>query len=176
MLKFQIQQIALSIPDAQRAQDFLAKIGLTEWFHDHVVARGYVFKDDPYKGSNHEQVNEADLRFNYQAGNGADEGASKPLELEILDYRSGDNWISENTCQDDAHDNQVSHLGMHVSAEELVQWRDFFAAEGVQVAQEVNTESHTNPVIKDSRRYNYVIFDTRGIIGVDLKFIVRKDI
>ncbi|QBQ72377.1 glyoxalase/bleomycin resistance protein/dihydroxybiphenyl dioxygenase-like superfamily protein [Serratia phage MTx] len=176
MLKFQIQQIALSIPDAQRAQDFLAKIGLTEWFHDHVVARGFVFKDDPYKGSHHEEVNEADLRFNYQAGTGADEGASKPLELEILDYRRGDNWISENVGQDDAHNNQVSHLGMHVSAEELVQWRAFFAAEDIQVAQEVNTESHTNPAIKDSRRYNYVIFDTRGIIGVDLKFIVRKDI
>lgn len=176
MLKFQIQQIALSIPNAQRAQEFLAKIGLTEWFHDHVVAKGFVFKDHPYKGSNHEETNEADLRFNYQAGSGADAEAAKPLELEILDYRKGDNWINENVCNEDAHDNQVSHLGMHVSAEELVQWRDFFAAEGIQVAQEVKTESHTNPAIKDTRRYNYVIFDTRDIIGVDLKFIVRKDI
>ena len=41
------------------------------------------------------------------------------------------------------------------------------------MAQEVFTESHTNPVIAGKRSYNYVIFDTREILGVDLKFIVR---
>lgn len=176
MPAFKIEQIALSIPNAQRAQDFLAKIGLTEWFHDHVVAKGHVFQEHPYKGSHDEETNEADLRFNYQAGNGSDDGAGKPLELEILSYTKGENWIEENVSELDAHENQVSHLGMHVTAEELEGWRDFFYAEDISVAQEVNTESHTNPAIKDTRRYKYVIFDTRDIIGVDLKFIVRKDI
>ncbi|WP_211257045.1 hypothetical protein, partial [Xanthomonas pisi] len=68
---------------------------------------------------------------------------------------------------------QVSHLGMHVTAAELAEWRQFFNEEGIQVAQEVVTDSHTNPNIAGKRRYNYVIFDTREIIGVDLKFIVR---
>jgi hypothetical protein len=35
--------------------------------------------------------------------------------------------------------------------------------------------SHTNPVISGKRWYNYVIFDTKEILGVDLKFIVRKE-
>jgi len=165
MPKFQIQQIAVSVPYAKRAEEFLAKIGLTEWFHDHVVASGQVFCEGG--------TNEADLRFNYQAGSGSDAEAAKPLELEILDYTSGDNWISANIDNGNAHPEQVSHLGMHVTAEELLEWREFMESEGVGVAQEVVTQSHTNPAIKDSRRYNYVIFDTREIIGVDLKFIVR---
>ena len=44
---------------------------------------------------------------------------------------------------------------------------------GIKVAQEVFTKSHTNPVIAGKRKYNYVIFDTKEILGVDLKFIVR---
>lgn len=173
MPHFKIEQIALSIPGAQRAQNFLAKIGLTEWFHDHVVATGRVFEVDVFKGQRGDCTNEADLRFNYQAGNGTDGGAGKPLELEILDYTKGCNWIHENIEYIDAHDNQVSHLGMHVTAAELAEWRKFFKEEGIQVAQEVVTDSHTNPNIAGQRRYNYVIFDTREIIGVDLKFIVR---
>lgn len=167
--KFKIEQIALAIPDAKRAQEFLEKIGLTEWFHDHVVAVGNVFEI-------YDTQNEADLRFNYQAGNGSDEGAGKPLELEILDYTDGINWIDENINEAFASEQQVSHLGMHVTSEELDGWIEFFDHEGIDIAQEVETQSHTNPAIKDTRRYKYMIFDTRNIIGVDLKFIVRRDI
>ena len=49
----------------------------------------------------------------------------------------------------------------------------FFANRDIEVAQEVFTDSHTNPVIAGKRSYNYVIFDTKNILGVDLKFIVR---
>lgn len=175
MPKFKIEQIAISIPDAAKAQAFLEKIGLTEWFHDHVVATGQVFPGSRC-GTKGVATNEADLRFNYQAGNGSDEGAGKPLELEILDYTKGANWIDVNIDNEWANQDQVSHLGMHVTAKELDEWYKFFADEGINIAQVVNTDSHTNPAIKDSRRYTYAIFDTRGIIGVDLKFIVRRDI
>jgi hypothetical protein len=37
------------------------------------------------------------------------------------------------------------------------------------------TISHTNPVIAGKRWYTYVIFDTRSILGIDLKFIVRRE-
>ena len=62
---------------------------------------------------------------------------------------------------------------MHCSADDLIEWRVFFQSRGIDVAQEVMTESHTNPVIAGKRSYNYVIFDTKDILGVDLKFIVR---
>ena len=154
-MKFVIEQIALCPPDPEAAIAFLSRIGLTEWARDHVVAAGKVF-GKPGR-------NEANLAFNYDAT------SPKPLELEVLHYTTGPNWM-------DGYDASASHLAMHVTEPELHRWYAHFAAEGVNVAQTVFTESHTNPVIAGKRTYNYVIFDTREILGIDLKFIVRKDV
>jgi hypothetical protein len=152
-MKFIIEQIAIVPKDPVAAKKLLAEIGATEWSEDHVVATGKVFGI--------EGTNEANLSFNYDIFAGK--------EFEVLDYTSGPNWM------DDLQRgrNAVSHLGMHCSAEELVKWRAFFAERFIMVAQEVFTDSHTNPVIAGKRSYNYVIFDTKEILGVDLKFIVR---
>lgn len=164
--RFQIQQIALVVCSTSMAFELLTDLGLDHWIKDTVVAKGKVF------GAPGENV--ANLSFNYQAGSGNDETAEvhKPLELEILDYTDGPNWMDENGSDLDS----VSHLGMHVTQEQLGQYRLYFESKGIEVAQEVITQSHTNDYIKDSRRYNYVIFDTRDIIGVDLKFIVRLNL
>ncbi len=79
-------------------------------------------------------------------------------------------------CEDrDDHGSAISHLGMHCTAEELLEWRNFFSERGIRVSQEVETQSHTNDAVnKLGRHYQYVIFDTNEIIGADLKFIVRK--
>jgi hypothetical protein len=47
---------------------------------------------------------------------------------------------------------------------------------GCELIQEVYTKSHTNPHIADSRRYQYMIFDTRGQLGFDLKLIRRLNL
>lgn len=156
-MKFFIEQIALCPPNPERAIRFLSDIGLSDWVHDHVVAGGKVF-GEPGK-------NEADLAFNYQ--NTRPE--NKPLELEVLHYTSGPNWMAGRAPM-------VSHLGMHCTAEELDEFRRKFADAEIRVAQEVFTESHTNPYLLEvKRKYQYVIFDTRDILGVDLKFIVRRE-
>ena len=153
--KFIIEQIALYPRDPVAAIELLTAIGLSEWARDHVAARGVVFGVPGY--------NEADLAFNYQAT------SDKPLELEVLHYTEGPNWM-------ETYAHSASHLAMHVTAEELVGWKAFFALRDIDIAQSVFTESHTNPVIAGKRSYNYVIFDTRAILGIDLKFIVRRDI
>jgi len=154
-MKFLIEQIAIAPRDPARAKALLEKIGVTEWAEDHVVATGKVFGK---AGSN-----EADLSFNYELFGGK--------EFEVLNYTKGENWV-DNLMRGR---NTVSHLGMHCSAEELKEWRKFFKDENIGIAQEVFTDSHTNPVIAGKRKYNYVIFDTKEILGVDLKFIVRID-
>lgn len=155
-MKFVIEQIAIAPKDPVRAKILLAEMGAGEWHNDHVVATGKVFGKAG--------TNEADLSFNYELFGGK--------EFEILDYTAGANWVDDlNRGR-----NTVSHLGMHCSAEELLQWRKFFAERGFPVAQEVFTNSHTNPVIAGKRKYNYVIFDTKEVLGVDLKFIVRIDV
>lgn len=155
-MKFIIEQIAIVPKDPVAAKALLADIGAVEWAEDHVVATGKVFGK--------EGTNEADLSFNYDIFGGK--------EFEVLNYTTGPNWMDAPT----RGRNSVSHLGMHCSAEELVKWRAFFTERGIHVAQEVFTDSHTNPVIAGKRWYNYVIFDTKDILGVDLKFIVRKDV
>ena len=157
MLKFKIEQVALYPKDPEAAMELLTAIGAGEWAKDHVVARGQVFGSDGQ--------NEANLNFEYDL---LDCPAS---ELEVLQYTNGENWMENRQ----APINRVSHLGMHCTADELHEWQAFFAGRGINVAQTVKTDSHTNPHIAGKRWYNYVIFDTYDILGVDLKFIVRYD-
>jgi hypothetical protein len=167
MPQFKIEQIALYPQNSERARTFLAKLGLSEWFHDNVVARGEVFSETACE-------NQAHLAFNYQAGNGSDTEAGKPLELEVLDYQVGENWMDVSIESGETGKfGGVSHLGMHVTEEQLVEFDKVMRENDIEIAQRVHTKSHTNPAIKDSRRYKYVIYDTRFLIGVDLKFIVR---
>lgn len=153
-MKFTIEQIAIYPPDHEKAIELLTSMGAEEWSHDVVVADGSV------RGEK-DETNVAILSFNYDLG-----GAK---EFEVLNYKAGDHWMRN-------VDYSVSHLGMHCDSGELHQWKVFFQRHNIKIAQEVNTISHTNPVIAGKRLYHYCIFDTRGILGVDIKFIVRKDV
>ena len=171
MMQFKIEQIALAPADPEKAIKLLTKLGLHEWARDIVVARGTVF-------GKRDEVNVAELAFNYQASREGemreDTGTRdqpKPLELEVLSYKAGDNWL-KGDCRGT---NSVSHIGMHCTMSELTEWKMFFRGEGIGIAQEVNTQSHTNPAIAGQRWYRYCIFDTVNILGVDLKFIVRLE-
>lgn len=153
-MKFIIEQVALCPHNTPAARELLEAMGLTEWAEDAVSAVGDVY------GKLGRNV--AQLAFNYQAS------PAKTLELEVLRYVAGPNWVDDMPpC--------VSHLGMHVTHRELEDWRAFFFERGIAVAQEVNTTRHTNPVIAGKRSYTYVIFETRAILGVDVKFIVRHN-
>lgn len=153
-MKFTIEQIAIYPPDPKKAIKLLIALGATEWSHDVVVAKGDV-------GDDHNQTNVGTLSFNYQLGD--------VKEFEVLNYEAGDHWMREYVPS-------VSHLGMHCDAGELQRWKHIFQKLNISIAQEVDTISHTNPVIAGKRLYHYCIFNTRAILGVDLKFIVRKNI
>ena len=158
MPKFIVEQLALYPADPEAAIELLTEMGAGDWARDHVVADGNVFGQFGR--------NEADLAFAYEMG------TDKKLELEVLNYTDGANWMDDNRTNIAA--NRVSHIGMHCSADELADWREFFSERGIGVAQEVLTQSHTNPHIAGKRWYQYVIFDTLPILGVDVKFIVRQ--
>ena len=153
-MQFKIEQVAIAPRLAVAAKRLLTDMGLAGWTEDTVKATGTV-------GDRHTS-NMANLSFNYEASNGA-------LEFEILEYTFGDNWLR-------GLPSIVSHLGMHCTAEELDQWKRFFADRGIAIAQEVFTDSHTNQFLVDcGRKYNYCIFDTRQILGTEIKMIVRID-
>lgn len=161
-LAFKIEQVALCPADPEKAIALLTRMGAGEWARDHVKASGNVFG----MGG----TNEADLAFDYEMLKSAN-------ELEVLHYTDGPNWMTHSDQEPVQYTRpgSVSHLGMHVSAPELLRWRKFMADEGFNEAQSVRTFSHTNPVIAGKRSYNYVIYDTRAVLGVDIKFIVRLE-
>jgi hypothetical protein len=157
-MKFKIEQIALAISQTREAEALalLAALGITEWTHDTVTAKGDVLADK-------DVTNVAALSFNYTA-------LSEARELELLRYREGRNWLQFDLQP------RVSHLGMHVTEWELAEFRALLEQEHhLMLAQEVFTQQHTNPAIAGKRWYHYVIYKAVHLIGVDLKFIVRRD-
>jgi len=163
-LKFKIEQIAIAPHNSEKAIGLLKAIGAEDWTKDIVVAEGDVFGQKAYK-----KINVAELNFNYQIGKiDADKDG---IEFEVLDYQAGDNWLDYGNRL-----NSVSHLGMHCTDEELVEWKELFNRLDIKIAQEVDTVSHSNEYLIDKKRkYHYCIFDTKEILGADLKFIVRKE-
>jgi transcriptional regulator of met regulon len=147
---FFIEQVAIATQDPERLKRELGMaLGLDRWSTDQVRASGEVWGE---KGEN-----VADLNFNYDLG---------PFEFELLAYKEGDSWLEGRSG--------LSHLGVHV--EDMDQARTHFLSLGYRIAQEVRTQSHTNPYIKDSRRYWYVIFNTREAFGFDIKLIKRLEV
>lgn len=158
MSKWPIQQLAIyTTGDPEELAYVIGKVfSLRDpWVHDTVRASGTVF-DEPTTVT-------ADLMFHYGIG---------PFEFEILHYHhdSPDNWLNASGVTSKSPIG-LSHLGLHV--EDVGTVIRFLKDRDFKVAQEVTTESHTNPAIRDSRRYKYVIFDTRACLGFDLKFIQR---
>lgn len=157
-MQFKIEQVAIAPTDPLLARELLADLGIGDWVEDTVNAEGRVHGG---VGSN-----TANLAFNYDAIEGK--------ELEVLEYIGGVNWLEDG---EQYLPPTVSHLGMHCTEEELAHFRRLLCDDwGFVVAQEVWTQSHSNPAIKDERRYHYVIFDTRSVLGTDLKFIVRHGV
>lgn len=159
-MKFKIEQIAICPNNTEHAMELLFDLGAENWTVDKNCAVGNVF--------GYQADLKAELQFNYDICEGK--------EFEVLSYDrvrgSSMDWLLFNN----GNASTVSHFGMHVTAEEMKEWRKFFNDRGIQVAQEVVTTEHSNPAIKDSRRYNYIIYNTRSTLGVDLKFIIRKDL
>jgi hypothetical protein len=152
-MKFKIEQVALCPQNPEAAIKLLEEMGAGEWARDHVIAEGEV------RGAHN--TNGADLAFEYEMLGDA-------RELEVLHYTDGRNWM-------DQYRPRASHIGMHCTEDELELWRAFFAERDIRVAQEVHTLEHSNPVIAGERWYHYVIFDTYHILGIDVKFIVRRN-
>lgn len=155
-----IDQIAFCTQDPEALKTLLQTVfgeNATQWQEDHVVANGLSLIGTDM--SQCEYLNEANLSFNYDLVKGG-------VEFELLHYEDGPNWLDKRGIT-----NGLSHLGVHV--EDLTIVKQLLLDQGYKIAQEVRTKSHTNPAIKDTRRYWYCIFDTRDVLGFDLKLIQR---
>lgn len=151
-MMIQIDQVAIAPSDPDRAMELLHEIGIVDWTADRVDAQGVV------RGE--EASNRAELAFNYDFIPG--------IEFEVLNYVDGPNFV-------EGHAPCAAHFGVHVDTMEAMEAvRTKMSAMGIPLIQEVMTRQHTNKAISGLRWYHYVIFGTRDILGVDLKFIRRR--
>lgn len=156
MEPIKLEQVAIYAPDPYAKQQQLREaLGLTEWVEDTVRAVGEVFGV--------EQENLATLLFNHQLG----------YELELICYHNPfkpNNWHS--AAGRDMATTFLSHKGYHVT--DVAAAKQHYRDCGFAIAQEVYTIEHSNAYLrKIGRRYHYVVYDTRQLLGFDLKLIER---
>ncbi len=159
-------QIAFYVPDMDAAKRAYRALGCDTWVDDMVTAQGKigVVKDSRKHPT---EVNVAHLAFNYQLG----------IELELIQYKAGNNWHQVGGRVDEANSCAhpfASHMSWHT--EDIAVEHSAFESKGLHVIQDVVTLSHTNPhLVESGRKYRYIIFDSRNLIGFDLKLIQRVD-
>jgi len=159
-LGIKVEQLAIATSNPSRLIANLELIlGIKgEWVHDTVTTKGKVGI-----GAEDDDKTVAKLAFNYDLG----------LELEVLSYQSGPNWLALKGKGMDEQP-QISHVGMHVTQEEMHAWKYKMAREGFSIIQQVITQEHTNPfLVENGRKFEYVIFDTESALGFDFKIIRR---
>jgi hypothetical protein len=156
-------QVAFYVPSIEDAKRNYRILGCTEWTDDVVTAVGTVGKEK-------DCTNVARLAFNYQLN----------TELELIRYSAGRNWHQEANGRPHVGEDGscaaafMSHMSYHVENmyDEVSRLTKF----GFKVVQDVKTISHTNQyLLSTGRKYNYVIFDTRAMLGFDLKLIKRLE-
>lgn len=166
--QLKIDQVAVTSEDPEALKRSLEEIFRLKpggWHDDVVVSSGTVFGK--------EKANRARLSFHYGL-------IKEGVEFEVLSYDPGEMEPDEGANNFVNHPDSLvamagfpclSHIGVHV--DDIDEWYGHMSALGYSVIQSVRTLSHTNPKIKDSRRYRYMIFDTHATIGFYLKLIQR---
>jgi hypothetical protein len=150
-MELKIEQIAFHVADVRTTVEAYRELGFDSWVFDTVEASGIIRGRD---GSN-----VAELAFNYDIIPGK--------ELELICYKKGPNWLADHKAFN------LSHMGMHCDADQMFKIRKELDGMRAYPIQEVWTTAHTNPAIRTSRRYHYLIFDSRKLLGFDLKLIRR---
>lgn len=164
-----IDQIAYYSHNDKQTEELKRMLGLENepWIADTVTGNVSVYDSREKKVV--EGVSTANLLFNYTRG----------IEIEILTYTSGPHW----------HMRKglfilklpfLSHIAAHMEEGEKAPHSE------EHLVQTMDTTSHTNEKIRDSRRYHYEIYSTTPLevagpgrlpaVFTDFKYIWRKNL
>lgn len=152
MKQYNIEQIAIAVGDITDMKKLLTIFGCKDWVEDTVNAKGLIM------GQNKICSNTAILNFNYDLG----------VELELLKYTDGENWHAAKGKRPPF----ISHMGFHIDdIDDMEKIRENMYKQGIGIAQEVFTVSHTNDT--KGKKYHYIVFNSESKLGFDLKIIRR---
>jgi len=176
-----VDQIAFLVKPEflETAKALCGAMGHKEWAVDFNKATGTVFGQQAKV--------EGQLHFSYSFLNIKPDRQERGLEYEILCYDPAnttpdsegyvyDNWHASRARREgELGPIHLSHIGFHLPSEEALQKiRTIMLDAGFDIAQEVHTVSHSNEfLLKEQRKYHYLIFDSVKELGADFKFISR---
>lgn len=150
-LKF--HQVAIYHADPESAVLEWSDLGYDKWTSDTATLVGTEWGDPSQK--------EGEMWFNYDI---------LPMELEYVKY----NTPFRHTLDDrDGHPPFISHMSTYVEdldekLEEIEQ------TIGIRPYHEFQTHDHTNPTVVERKlRFKEAIYDTRRLLGYDVKMIQR---
>ena len=144
-------QLAIYVHDNLQAERIKHLYGLqdAEWVKDNAVGNASVFG----KGG---IILAARLEFCYQWG----------MEFELLTLEGDQHAYTLHPSWKEGEP-FVCHIGFHVE-----EWPENM--DGLPIAQDMITYSHTNPfLVENGRRYHYRVYDTISTTGTFSKFIQR---
>jgi hypothetical protein len=156
-LEYQFHQVAMYYPHIEQVEDVVAmwqRMG-HDYAEDNAALRGA--KVNKATGEWEDSVVQAKMLFNYTI---------MPMEFEVLHYSAGPHrYVGEQSPL-------LSHFSVYT--ENLEREAGLLAdALGFGPYYRFTTEGHTNPRVKGKKRFTETIFDTRSLIGADLKFIQK---
>lgn len=162
-LEYQFHQVAMYYPTFEQAREAMAMWnGMGhEFAEDAATLRGVTQtgeKDGWAEWT--KSVTQAHMFFNYTV---------MPMEFEVLHYSAGDHRYSQPGFGGDPF---LSHFSVYTEnlEREAGELADVL---GFGPYYRFTTEGHTNPRVKGKKRFTETIFNTRSLIGADLKFIQK---
>ncbi len=152
-------QVAMYAPEGVHdAVRTYRSMGFDEWHRDNALLEGVQRAGD---GSWHAVEVSAEMAFNYQA---------LPMELEFLNYSGHGHRHEERSKL--SRIPFISHMSVHVDSVRA-QMELMKSVYGMEPYWLFVTSHHSNPAVKGKKRFVECIFDTRRMLGYDVKCIER---
>jgi hypothetical protein len=163
-LEYQFHQVAMYYPTFEQAIKAMSMwVGMGhEFAEDAATLRGATKTGVDADGWAEwkKSVTQAHMFFNYTI---------MPMEFEVLHYSAGDHRYTQPGFGGDPF---LSHFSVYTENLER-EAGELAGVLGFGPYYKFTTEGHTNPRVKGKKRFTETIFDTRSLIGADLKFIQK---
>ena len=154
LLQYQFHQVAIFCPDhgAKDAMDLYKTFGFKRWIEDSAELKGFLHGDPV--------VTKARMYFGYSVIGG---------ELEFLEYEGPSRHQGS---EGRGRSPYISHMSAYVD-DVRTTVSDVYIVTGRVPYHRFITQNHTNPAVAGKKRFIEAIYDTRELIGYDLKFIQK---
>ena len=149
---YQFHQVAIFTDDQGAALWQYYKLGYERWIHDTAELKGLLHGE--------EVITKADMAFNYDI---------MPMELEFLTYHGPNRHAQEGRT---GRIPFISHMSVYVD-DVRAEASQLYTNHEMLPYHRFITQNHSNPNVIGKKRFIECIYDTRVLLGYDLKLIQK---